>query len=133
MNLFVAKITEIKSVQNLNILKFECMGTTLSMMSLELDARIKVGTSVKLSSKPIHVAIAKEFSGSVSYSNQLPVEVISVDNGELLASIKLNFQGILFESIITRESSDRMSLHVDNKVTALIKANDLSIVDVLDD
>jgi len=133
MNNFIAKVTNIKSVQNLNIVKFVCEDVILSMMSLELDEKIKVGTRVKLSSKPTHIAIAKNFSGDVSNSNQLHVEVIHVDNGELLTSLKLKFKDTVIESIITKDSSQRMSLHVGDKVTAFIKANELSIVEILND
>lgn len=128
MNFFIAKVKNIQSVDNLNIVKFDCDGTTLSMMSLELSGNIKVGSSVKLSTKPTHVAIAKNFSGDVSYSNQLAVEVLHVDNGELLSSLKLKFNDTIFESIISKDSSERMALHVGDKVTAFIKANELSIV-----
>lgn len=132
MSLFIAKVKAIQSVENLNIVKFECDGITLSMMSLELSEQVKVGTSVKLSTKPTHVAIAKNISGDLSYSNQLHVEVLHVENGELLTSLKLKFNGTIFESIITKDSSDRMALHVGDKVIALIKANELSIKEILD-
>jgi len=131
MNTIVAKVKEIKSINNLNIVKFDFAGTTLSMMSLELSDKIKVGAKVKLSTKPTHVAIAKKFSGEVSYSNKLPVKIVHVENGELLSSIKMRINDTTLESIITRDSSTRMNLRVDDKVTAFIKANELSIVEVL--
>ncbi|MCW8895665.1 MAG: TOBE domain-containing protein [Sulfurimonas sp.] len=131
MNTLVAHVKEIKSVENLNIVKFDFEGVTLSMMSLELPESVKVGAKVKLGTKATHIAIAKGFSGEVSYSNQLHVKIIHVDNGELLSSIKLQAESTSLESIITRDSSDRMNLHVDDEVTAFIKANELSIVEVL--
>ena len=42
MNKFIAKVKEIKSVDNLNIVKFDFNGITLSMMSLELSQNITV-------------------------------------------------------------------------------------------
>lgn len=133
MSKILAKVKEIESVDNLNIVKFDCNDTTLSMMSLELNKNIQVGTNVKLSSKPTHIAIGKDFTGNISYSNALHVEIIKVTNGGLLTALKLQFHDTILESIITRESSDKMSLHVGDKVTAFIKANELSIVEVLDD
>ena len=132
MNIFDAEVKQINSVDNLNIVKFDFADITLSMMSLELNDSVKVGTKVKLSTKPTHVAIAKDFSGEVSYSNQIPVTIIHVNNGELLSSIKMQIKDTVFESIITKESSKRMSLNVGDRVTAFIKANELSIMEVLD-
>lgn len=133
MNTFDVAVKEINSVDNLNIVKFDFNGTTLSMMSLELSDSVKVGTKVKLTAKPTYIAIAKDFSGDVSYSNQLHVKIVHVENGELLSSIKLQTDDTVLESIITRDSSQRMNLHVGDEVTAFIKANELSIMEVLDD
>jgi len=131
MNTIVAEVKEIKSVDNLNIVKFYFAGTTLSMMSLELDENIKVGVKVKLITKPTHIAIAKEFSGEVSYSNQLEAKIIDIKNGELLSSIKIQIWETTLESIITKDSSERMNLHIGDMITAFIKANELSVVGVL--
>ena len=133
MNKFVATIVEIKSVDNLNIVKFDFAGTILSMMSLELSQNIRVASKVILSTKPTHVAIAKEFSGEVSYSNQLSAKILHVDNGELLSSIKMQVNDTQIESIITKDSSLRMALHVEDEVSVFIKANELSILEVLND
>lgn len=131
MNTIIAQVKEIKSVENLNIVKFDFNSKTLSMMSLELPSNVKVGAKVKLSTKATHIAIAKEFSGDVSYSNQLHAKIIHVDNGELLSNIKLQTDDTVLESIITKDSSVRMNLHVGDEVTAFIKANELSIVEIL--
>lgn len=131
MNIITAQVKEIKSVDNLNIVKFDFNGVTLSMMSLELETAIKIGTKVKLTTKPTYIAIAKEFSGEVSYSNQLSAEIVHVENGELLSSIKLQTSDTVLESIITKDSSQRMNLHVGDRVTAFIKANELSIVELV--
>ena len=131
MNTLVANVKQIKTVDNLNIVMFDLNGINLSMMSLELHEDVKVGAKVKLTTKATYIALAKGFSGEVSYSNQLRVEIVHVENGELLSSIKLQLQDITLESIITRDSSDRMNLHVGDEVTAFIKANELSIMEVL--
>jgi molybdopterin-binding protein len=103
------------------------------MMSLELNDAIKAGTKVKLSIAPSHVAIAKNLSGDVSYSNRLPSTILSIENGKLLSSLKLGFFDTVLESIITVESSKRLDLKVTDRVTALIKASELSISKVIDD
>lgn len=131
MNRFEATVTKIQTEQNLNIVNFEFESHKLAMMSLDLDERLKPSSIVLLSVKPTHIAIAKEFSGVVSYSNQLDSKIVEVQNGKLLSSIKLSVNGKLFESIITKESSKRMNLEVGDMVKIFIKASDLSISEIL--
>ena len=127
MNNFNATITKIQSVDNLNIVNFDFAGKNLSMMSLELNEKLKVGCKVVLTAKPTHIAIAKEFSGEISYSNQLSAKIIEINNGELLSSIKLSTADATCESIITKNSSQRMNLQVNDNVILFIKASELSI------
>ncbi len=131
MNKFKTTITKIQSVDNLNIVNFDFFGASLSMMSLDLADKLQVGSEVELTAKPTHIAIAKEFSGDISYSNQLDAKIIQVKNGELLSSIKLSLGDTTCESIITKNSSTRMNLQVDDKVTLFIKASELSIKEII--
>jgi len=133
MNTLNAKIVKISNVDNLNIVVFDSCSETLSMMSLDLDNSLKVGTKVKLAVKSSHLAIAKDFDGMLSYSNQLKCLIKSVNNGQLLSSIHLDFCGIILEALITKNSSLRMNLQVGDSVTALIKASELSISEIIDD
>ena len=130
MSYLIATVSKIQNCDSLHIVKFECYTQTLSMMSLDLSSNIKIGTKVKLVVKPSHIAIAKNFSGDVSYSNRLDSTIKSIENGKLLSSIKLSFFDTLLESIITLESSQKMNLQVGDKVTAFIKASELSIAEV---
>ena len=131
MNTLIATVTKIDTIDNLNIVKFDFSGQTLSMMSLDLSDDIQRGTKVKLITKPSYIAIAKEFSGMLSYSNQLKSKIIELENGKLLSSVKLQIEEFFLESIITFESSQKMNLKVGDEVTAFIKASELSILKVL--
>ena len=133
MSGLIARVSEIQSVESLHIVKFECHEEIFSMMSLELDKSIKVGTRVSLVVKPSQIALAKEFHGDVSCSNRFNALIHSCNNGELLSSITLMFFDTIIESIITADSSSKMNLQEGDTVTALIKASDLSIGEILDD
>ncbi|MEA3370660.1 MAG: TOBE domain-containing protein [Campylobacterota bacterium] len=133
MSYLIAKVSKIESCDSLHIVNFECNSQTLTMMSLDINESLKVGTKVKLTAKASHVAIAKEFSGDISYSNRLLTIIEKIENGELLTSIKLSFFDTTLESIITLNSSKRMNLKVGDKVTAFIKASELSISEIIDD
>ena len=126
-----ATITHIDSIDNLNIVKFDFLGHSLTMMSLGLNDDICIGKEVLLSVKPTHIALGKTFSGLMSYSNQIEVKIASCTHGKLLSSITLLVEDVLFESIITLESALTMHLNVDDNVTMMIQASDLSIVEVL--
>ena len=130
MSFIQAVVSDIQSCDSLHIVQFECYGETLSMMSLDLDDAVRVGVKVKLVIKPSHIAIAKDFSGEVSYSNQLKTTILSCENGKLLSSIKLKFYDTTLESIITLNSSQKMGLKVGDNVSAFIKASELSIGEV---
>jgi molybdopterin-binding protein len=126
-----AIITHIETVDNLNIVKFDFNGQPLKMMSLGLSDDIAVGKEVLLGIKPTHIAIGKDFSGHLSYSNHIRGKIISCDHGKLLSSIKLSVQDIVLESIITLASALSMDLKVEDEVTMMIKASELSILEVL--
>lgn len=131
MSSFIATVSEILSCDSLHIVKFGCNSDILSMMSLDLDKRVEIGTKLILRVKPSHIAIAKAFSGELSDSNQLKCEIVACTNGTLLSNIKLQYGDTTLESIITLDSSRRMNLKVGDTVVALIKASELSIGEIL--
>ncbi len=127
MNQIRAFVHDIKSVENLNIVSFDANYHALTMMSLDLAKGLKKGVEVILSAKATSVAIAKNISGDLSYSNQLKVTIKAINRGKLLTLLVLEFDGLLLESIITTASHQRMELKVNDEVVALIKSSDLSI------
>ena len=139
MSKLIATVENIESVDNLNIVTFVCNGETLKMMSLDLNDTIQIGRRVVLACKPTSVALAKPtmdnkaFSEMLSYANQIKVKIASMDVGVLLSSIKLQFGDFSLESIITSASVERMNLNEKDELLALIKANELSIQEVLND
>jgi molybdopterin-binding protein len=133
MSNLLATVKNIQSCDTLHIVEFESNSQKLSMMSLDLDDKIKIGTKLKLKLKPALVAIGKNFSGDISYSNQLKTTIISIENGKLLTNIKLRFYDSTIESIITLASSKRMKLNKGDEVIAFIKASELSIGEIIYD
>jgi len=133
MSQMIANVLEIQNCDSLHIVKFNFYGEVLSMMSLELSQKVKVGVEVKLLVKPTHIAIAKEVSGDFSYANRLDCKIIEIEDGELLSSVKLSVFDTILESIIMRSSSRDMGLKVGDSVTAFIDASELSIGEIIDD
>jgi molybdopterin-binding protein len=81
--------------------------------------------------KATNIALAKEHPGMMSISNRLEVRIEAVDMGALLCSVRFDFAGELWESIITRGSTLAMELDLGDKIVALIKSSELSIVEIL--
>ena len=132
MNRLEAVVSTIEGEQNLHIISFDFQGTSLSMMGLDLPLGLSVGSNVILGAKPSHIAIAKNLSGELSYSNQLHARIVSIEEGTLLCSIVLHVKDISLQSFITRRSCERMGLHVNGEVTLLIKASELFVLEVCD-
>ena len=131
MSKFKATITDVQQEQELSVVEFNAEGITLKMMSLDVSHNIKVGSKVILSCKATTVAIAKDLQGYLSYSNQIEMQIDSLEMGKLLSSLKLKRDDFFLESIITTSSIKRMNLNKNDKVTALIKSSDLSILELL--
>ena len=131
MSCLIASVLKIESCDSLHIVKFDFVGQILTMMSLELDEKIQLGIKVKLSIKPTAIAIAKDFNGVFSDSNQIKTTIKSIQNGKLLSSITLKtIDGSLLESIITKDSA--INLKSTDEVIAMIKASDISISEIID-
>ena len=128
MNQLKVEVIHIKSVDSLNFLTFSLNQQVIHMLSLELKPNLKVGTTVHLGIKSTHVAIAKDLKGLLSIENRLKANIVSIENGEILSSICLDIEGFLLESIISRESLERMNLQTDDNVVVLINSADISIV-----
>ena len=132
MNRLPAVVTDIEGEQNLHIITFDYAGNRLKMMGLDLPKGLHVNAHVTLGIKPSHVAIAKNLSGELSYSNQLMATIVSIENVNQLSSMVLRSNENEMQSFITLSSSLRMNLHVGDHVVLLIKASELFVLEVLD-
>ena len=131
MNKIRAKVKEIQTEQNLTIVSFTFGEYILKMMGLELESSVNVGSEVVLTCKATSLGLAKDFKGVLSYSNMFKAVISELENGVLLSSVKLTCKDTNLESIITKDSSLRMNLCEGEEITVLIKASELSILEVL--
>lgn len=130
MNKILATITNIQTCDILNIVNFKFNSYTMSMMSLELP-NLQVNDKVILTAKPSSVAIGKNFSGDLSYSNQLKGKIKNIQNGDLLSSLEVEVENTIIQSVITKKSSTRMDLKQNDEIICIIKASDLSILEAI--
>ncbi len=132
MSQIVASIIDIKNSKALNLIEFSLKDKSLFMITLELNRTIKIGVKVKLIIKPFSIVLAKDFSGEISYLNRLEVYIKSIEVGEILTNIELEFHNYILESTITTKSFNSMSLKEGSSILALIKATDISILEVIE-
>ncbi len=130
MNRIPATVTGLESVESITVVSFDSGGTVLKMMALALNASVEPGKVVTLGVKASHVSLARNLDGELSISNRIPAVVESVEKGALLCSVTLRFGEASLESIITRDSAERMNLHPGDRLFALVKASDLSLLEI---
>ena len=139
MSRIIATIEKIENVDSLNVVTFVSNGNRLMMVSLELGEEVSSGKKVALSCKPTSVALAKpdilekEMQTLLSYANQISVTITSIEKGRLLSSVLLCFGDATQEALIITASLEKMGCEEGDAAVALIKASDLSILEVIDD
>jgi len=131
MSLIIASVKNIQYHDSLHIVSFDFQGENLTMLGLELDENVTIGKKVELTLNPTHIALGKNISGTLSFSNVMSAKVDSFESGVLLSSVKLVVKEVVLESLITVASLKRMALQVGDEVSIIIKASELSISRIL--
>lgn len=127
MNRFIAEITEIESVQTLHRIQLASHSCVLSMVSLELAENVQVGTKVQLYVKSSNIILSRNKDIQLSIANQLPVRIVSIKEGVVLTTLKVDFYGIVLESMITTEQAKKLHLKEEENIFAFINESDLSL------
>ncbi len=84
---------------------------------------------IELLFKETEVAVAVDFQGEISMSNQIPAIIDSLEKHPVLTILHLRHKAFQIKSIITTASAERLNLQEGSAVTALIKANEISIME----
>lgn len=105
----------------------------LSLTALLIDAPhnpgwLKQGNLIYAVFKETEVSIAKDFSGKISLRNKIPCRVSRIERGELMSIIHLTYRNCQLQSAITTRSVDMLDLKTDDEVTAMIKANEVTLM-----
>jgi molybdate transport system regulatory protein len=78
--------------------------------------------------KETEVSIAKDFSGKISLRNKIPCRVSQIERGDLMSIIHMAFMDFEIQSAITTRSVDMLDLKKNDEVTAMIKANEITLM-----
>lgn len=131
MNRITATIAKTQSSGSVTMVDLEvgdCQLSALLVEASELPAWLHQGNVVSVVFKETEVSIAKDFTGKISMRNQIECIIKSIERGQLMSIITMEFKHFDVQSAITTRSVDQLQLEVGDRVTALIKANELSLM-----
>ncbi len=133
MNKLTALITGIEQHESLFLIDLDASGIPLAMLLFDLNPVFKIGSRVHVLFKESEVALAKELSGEMSFSNRFTATIVAINPGGILADVSLQCRAGELASIITMKSAKRLELTEKKEVTVLIKASQLSLEGQNDD
>jgi molybdopterin-binding protein len=130
MNKIPAIISSITTEGSLSLVTALAGGISFSAIVVDNPAtapNLLTGNGVNLLFKENELVIARNFTGMISMLNKIDCVVKSVENGKILSSIKLSFLNFEITSLITAKSALQMQLEAGDRVTAMIKTNEISL------
>ena len=131
MNRIDVKITDINTSGGVILVDMEANSCPMSALLIDIADNpdwLKRGNTLKVVFKETEVSIAKNLSGNISLRNKLPCIVKEIERGKLLSVVVLDFKGKTIRAAITSRSVDFLELQPGNEVLALIKANELALM-----
>lgn len=126
MNKIKAKVTDIKSSKDLYHIFLGSKAGNLGLVMLSCE--FKVGDELEACFKESSVAVMKDKTEKISYSNQIKVEITEVYFGEILTKIVAKSDECILTSVITTNSAKRLELKKGDKVVFLVKATDMFVM-----
>ena len=131
MNRLKGQISTIDSNSHMSLVDVtveDDMFTATLLETPETAEYLNVGNKVTLLFKETEVALAKNLNGLISLRNRFPVIVRSIERGDILSAVGLDYAGKTIVSVITTRAVDRLHLVVGDEVEALVKANEIALM-----
>lgn len=130
MNSIPGKISHIEVGDRLSIITVDT--GTANIQAIVVDTPdtadyIRVGTPVSALIKETEIFIAREQDLQISIRNRLPVEILSIERGKILSRLTLQFGKTEINSIVPTSAIDDLSLASGQRVTALVKINEVML------
>lgn len=135
MNSLRGRIISIESNDHVSLVDVDVMGDTFTATLLETpeDAPyLRLGNAVDVLFKETEVSLAKGLSGLISLRNRVKTTVKLVRSGVILSEVVMDYRGNTISSIITTRSIARMAIKAGDQVEALVKANEVTLLELED-
>ena len=129
MNRLKGQISGLKTFEDLTLLKIDVVNTVVKSIIIDdsIESQFSVGKSVEILFKETELIISKNNTDLISLQNQFECIITALNKGELLSQISLDFMGQNLSSIITTHSVGKLNLEEGDKVTALVKTNEIMV------
>ena len=131
MNRLEVTIKQVMNSGGIVMVDMETAGLTMTALLIDAPHNpswLKQGNLIFAVFKETEVSIAKDFSGKISLRNKIPCRVVNIVRGELMSIIHMAFMDNQIQSAITTRSVDMLELKKDDEVTAMIKANEITLM-----
>jgi molybdate transport system regulatory protein len=135
MNSLRGRIISIESNDHVSLVDVDVNGDTFTATLLETpeDAPyLRLGNAVDVLFKETEVSLAKGLSGLISLRNRVKTTVKLVRSGVILSEVVMDYRGNTISSIITTRSIARMAIKAGDQVEALVKANEVTLIELED-
>jgi molybdate transport system regulatory protein len=133
MNRIKANIAQISSSGGVILVDMVAENCPMSALLIDVANKpdwLKKDNNVYIIFKETEVSIGKNVEGKISLRNKIPCIITHIERGELMSLISMDFEGHNIDSAITTRSVDMLELEIGDKVTAFIKANELTLMKI---
>lgn len=131
MNRLSGIVTAVDSCGSIALIDVTAAGHQLTATLVDASFRAErwqIGMAVTLLFAETDVALAKDLTGRLSMRNRIHATVLEIERGQILSKVVLEAAGHRLQSIITTRSTAALALQVGDRVEALIKANEMSVL-----
>lgn len=135
MNRLRGQISSIESNGHISLVDVVVGDDTFAAILLESPDSapyLAIGNQVQVLFKETEVSLAKELAGLLSLRNRIRGTIRQIRHGEILSEVLLDCNGQPLTSIVTSRAVKRLKLEEGDEVEALIKANEVSLMEVND-
>jgi len=136
VNKLRGRITGIESNDHVSLVDVDVYGDSFTATLLETpedSPYLQVGSEVIVLFKETEVSLAKGLSGLISLRNRVNAIVKQVRSGIILSEVVLEYRGQTLSSIITTRSITRLDIKAGDEVEAMVKANEVTLMEVGDE
>lgn len=130
MNILEGIITRIETSGSLSIVKVEVGDISLKTILIETSNTapyLKKGNNVNVIFKETEVAVGKGVIHNNSMQNRIPGSILEIERGELLSKLTIGATLGKIKAIITSSAVEELQLMIGEKVTAMIKTNEIML------
>lgn len=131
MNELDGTIKTITTEEHISLVVVDVAGISLNALVIDTPdtaSYLMEGKKIMIVFKESAVSIAKNVTGLFSIRNRIPCVITEIKIGIVLSAISLAANSISLSSVITTNAVKQLDLQPNDKVEALIKTTDISIM-----